>query len=115
VLAAAEKALLSREQRLWDEVVDEVLGSAATLEPAARSAVRAVLESLVDDPTESAEAHRDVLVLLDAGTALEPMLHDADDRPAADSQSTVQPRSLRQRLLGLIERSGYQAGVAAGR
>jgi hypothetical protein len=119
VQAAAEQVPLSREQALWDDEVSRLLAAVATLEPAARRAVTAVLKSLVDDPTESAGTHRDVRALLgalDAGAALGPLLRDAniqDGIHVVGDRSTV--RSLPQRILDAIEDRGYQAGLAAGR
>jgi hypothetical protein len=96
VLAAANEHPITREQRLWNEEVARLLGAATTLEPAKRGAVLAVLQSLVDDPTESPETRRDVPALLDAlntGTTPSAVLHTEDAR--------VEPRHEGHRALGL--------------
>ena len=73
VLAAAGELPVAREQRLWGEEVAQLLGAGTSLEPAARGAVLAVLASLADDPTESAQTRRDVRALLVAlGTGATP-------------------------------------------
>jgi hypothetical protein len=65
-MAAAGEGSASRAQELWDDEVARLLEAAATLEHAARSAVRAVLCALARDPTADAAGLHDVGMMLAA-------------------------------------------------
>jgi hypothetical protein len=102
MLAAANEHPITREQRLWDEEVARLLGAATTLKPAIRGAVLAVLQSLVADPTESAETRRDVRALLDAldtPTTLSTVLRTEDARAESRREDRRSLRPAAGRLL----------------